>query len=114
MKAMVSEKTKQPDQQSVIDTLQASNATMAVQIVELQAAAAARNAIIPKRYLPLKDCAREAGVDYGTAWKWHNNRELDSYVVSGTSVIMAEVNDMIARRLRTGRHARRRCRDRRF
>jgi hypothetical protein len=97
----------QPDPQSVIEALQASNATMAAQIVELQAAAAARNAIVVKRYLPLKDCARAAGVDYGTAWKWHNNRELDSYVVPDTSVIMAEVNDMIARRMRTGRHARR-------
>jgi hypothetical protein len=96
-----------PDQQSVIDTLQATMATMAAQIVELQAAAAASNAIIVKRYLILKDCARAAGVPYGSGWKWHDRGELDSYVVPGTSVIMAEVNDMIARRMRTGRHARR-------
>jgi hypothetical protein len=98
--------TPKTDQQSVIDALQATMATMATQIIELQAAAAARNAIIPKRYLILKGCAREAGVPYGTAWKWHDRRELDSYVIPGTSAVMAEINDMIARRMRTGRHAR--------
>lgn len=94
-----------PDQQSVIDTLQASNATMAAQIVELQAAAAARDAIPVKEYLKLVAAAREAGVDYPNAWKWHNRGELDSYKIKGTCEIMCEKNDLIARRLRTGRHA---------
>jgi hypothetical protein len=92
----------------------ADNNELRAKLAARDSADAARNANLVKRNRPLKDCAREAGVDYGTAWKWHNNRELDSYVVSGTSVIIAEVNDMIARRMRTGRHARRRCRDRRF
>jgi hypothetical protein len=58
-----------------------------------------------KKYLKLKDCARKAGVDYRCAWRWHQRGELDSYVVDGTSEIMAELIDMIARRTRTGRHA---------
>jgi hypothetical protein len=58
-----------------------------------------------KQYLKLKDCAGKAGVTYSTAHRYHKHGELDSYVIPGTSEIMAELNDMIARRTRTGRHA---------
>jgi hypothetical protein len=85
----------------------ADNNELRAKLAAHDSAAAVRNAIIRKRYLILKDCAREAGVPYGTGWAWHNNRELDSFVIPDTSVIMCEVNDLIARRMRTGRHARR-------
>jgi hypothetical protein len=107
MAARDNDKIDQPstDQQDLIDALQASNAAMAVKIASYEAADVARSAIIPKEYRILKDCARVAHVPYGTAWKWHNSGELDSFVIPGTSVIMCEVNSLIARRMRTGRHA---------
>jgi hypothetical protein len=99
--------TPKPDQQDLIDALQASNAAMATRIASYEAADAARTAIIPKEYLILKTCAAKAGVPYGTAWKWHRRKQLDSYVIPGTKTIKCEVNDLIARRTHSGRHARR-------
>jgi hypothetical protein len=81
------------------------NIELRAKLAAHDSADAARNAIPAKRYLKLRAAAREAGVPYRTAWKWHDRGELDSYYVDGTCEIMAEVNDLIARRTRTGRHA---------
>jgi hypothetical protein len=58
-----------------------------------------------KHYLKLKECVRQAGVTYQSAWSWHNSGQLDSYVIEGTATIMCELHDLIARRMRTGRHS---------
>ena len=101
-----------PAPQTSVEALVAEVSRLRAYNIELLAdrdardkADAARDAAFAKQYLKLKQCAREAGVDYPNAWKWHNRGELDSYVIEGTSEIMAELNDMIARRTRTGRHA---------
>jgi hypothetical protein len=69
---------------------------------------AARNAaaaVPPKQYLKLKEAAGKAAVKYQSAWSWHIKGQIDSYTVPETSVIMAELGDLIARATRTGRHA---------
>jgi len=63
-----------------------------------------------KTFLKLKECVKRAGVSYQLAWSWHNSGQLDSYVIEGTATIMCELNDLIARWTRTGRHSGRRGR----
>jgi hypothetical protein len=110
---MIADKIKAPKApQTATELLQAEvlrvtadNNELRAKLAARDSADAARNAIPAKRYLKLRAAAREAGVDYSRAWKWHNRGELDSYKIAGTCEIMAEVNDLIARRMRTGRHA---------
>jgi hypothetical protein len=63
-----------------------------------------------KNYLKLKECAKRACLNPGTVWAWHDKGELDSYKIEGCRDIMVEFNDLVARKLRTGRHSGRRGR----
>jgi hypothetical protein len=101
--------TDPPAAKTAIEILQAELLQWKTETIELRAQRDARDKAdaerAEKKYLKLKDCARKAGVDYRCAWRWHQRGELDSYIVKGTSEIVAELNDLIARRTRTGRHA---------
>jgi hypothetical protein len=93
------------------ETLEARALRFEADNIDLRAQLAAHDARdvsakVTKEYLKLKACARAAGVGYSTAHRYHKRGELDSYVVEGTAEVMAELNDMIARRQRTGHHAR--------
>jgi hypothetical protein len=92
------------------ETLEARARRFEADNIKLRTQLAARDAgepmpVVSKKYLKLKACARAAGVTYSTAHRYHKHGELDSYVIPGTSEIMADKNDLIARRTRTGRHA---------